>query len=50
MHFRNPSVPQTDFNFTVNGNPMDCVNCYQYLGILLTEFLDYQIMAKGPTI
>jgi hypothetical protein len=47
MHFRNPSVPRTDFNFTVNGNSMDCVNCYQYLGLLLTEFLDYQLMAKA---
>lgn len=36
MHFRNPSVPRTDFNFTVNGNSMECVNCYQYLGLLLT--------------
>ena len=50
MHFRNPSVPRTDFNFTVNGNSMDCVNCYQYLGLLLTELLDYQLMAKGSTI
>ena len=36
MHLRNPSVPRTDFNFTVNGNSMECVNCYQYLGLLLT--------------
>jgi hypothetical protein len=36
MHFRNPSVPRTDFNFTVNDNSMECVNCYQYLGLLLT--------------
>jgi hypothetical protein len=36
MHFRNPSVPRTDFNFTVNGNSMECVNRYQYLGLLLT--------------
>jgi hypothetical protein len=36
MHFRNPSVSRTDFNFTVNGNLMDCVNRYQYLGLLLT--------------
>jgi hypothetical protein len=26
---------------------MECVNCYQYLGLLLTEFLDYQLMAKA---
>ena len=36
MHFRNPSVPRTDFNLTINGNSMECVNCYQYLGLLLT--------------
>jgi hypothetical protein len=36
MHFRNPSVPRTYFNFTVNGNSVGCVNCYQYLGLLLT--------------
>ena len=43
----NPSVPRTDFNLTVNGNSVECINCYQYLGLLLTEFLDYQLMAKA---
>jgi hypothetical protein len=33
--------------FTVNGNSVECINCYQYLGLLLTEFLDYQLMAKA---
>ena len=36
MHFRNPSVPRTNFNITVNGNSMECVNCCQYLELLLT--------------
>jgi hypothetical protein len=36
MLFRDPSVSRTYFNFTVNGNSVGCVNCYQYLGLLLT--------------
>lgn len=26
---------------------MECVSNYQYLGLLLTDFLDYQLMAKA---
>ncbi|XP_071151601.1 uncharacterized protein [Mytilus edulis] len=47
MHCRNPSVPRTECNFTIGTNTMECVSNYQYLGLLLTEFLDYQLMAKA---
>ncbi|XP_063415978.1 uncharacterized protein LOC134697626 [Mytilus trossulus] len=47
MHFRNPAVLQTKCIFSIGGNSIECVKCYQYLGLLLTEYLDYQLMAKA---
>ena len=47
MHFRNPAVLQTKCIFSIGGNSIECVKSYQYLGLLLTEYLDYQLMAKA---
>lgn len=46
MHFRNPSVPRTNYNFTCNNNNIDCVSEYKYLGLVLSDTLDYNITAK----
>lgn len=41
VHFRNVSTQRIMFNFTVNNNIVQIASQYQYLGLLLTEFLDY---------
>ena len=47
FHFRNPSIPRSNFVFRINGDVIDYVSSYQYLGLVLDEFLDYQVMAKA---
>ena len=45
VHFRPISIPQTDFKFEYNGCGLSLVKQYKYLGLILTEFLDYGITA-----
>jgi hypothetical protein len=45
VHFRNPSVPPTNEIFLLSEKQLGVVSKYQYLGLLLTEFLDYNEMA-----
>ena len=47
MHFRNKSVQRTAYVFKYDGNEIDIVDQYLYLGLLLTEYLDYELMAKN---
>ena len=47
VHFRNPSVQQTTTLFLFNDKQICIVQSYQYLGLLLTEFLNYDVMAKA---
>ena len=47
VHFRNPSVPPTNEIFLMGEKQLGVVSKYQYLGLLLTEFLDYNEMAKA---
>ena len=47
VHFRNPSVPPTNEIFLLGEKQLSVVSKYQYLGLLLTEFLDYNEMAKA---
>ena len=47
VHFRTPSVPRSDSVFTVGGINVDVVESYKYLGLVLTEFLDYSKTAKA---
>jgi hypothetical protein len=42
VHFRNPSVPRTNEIFLLGEKQLGVVSKYQYLGLLLTEFLDYK--------
>jgi hypothetical protein len=46
-HFRNPSVDRSHYQFIFNGEVFDYVSSYQYLGLVVNEFLDYQFMAKA---
>ena len=47
VHFRNPSEPQSDTVFTVNDENILYTMQYKYLGIVLSEHLDYAITAKN---
>jgi hypothetical protein len=47
VDFRNPSVPPTNEIFLLGVLQLGVVSKYQYLGLLLTEFLDYNEMAKA---
>ena len=47
QHFRNPSVDRSGNQFILNSEVFDYVSSYQYLGLVLNEFLDYQFMAKA---
>jgi hypothetical protein len=47
VHFRNPSVPPTNDIFLLVEKQLGVVSKYQYLGLLLTEFLDYNGVARS---
>ena len=47
VHFRTPSVPRSDSVFTVDNINLDVVESYKYLGLVVTEFLDYSKTAKA---
>ena len=47
FHFRTQSTDRTDFEFMLNDNILDIVPHYMYLGLLLTEVLNYNDMAKA---
>ena len=46
IHFRTLSNPRTIVEFRCGQNMLETVNQYVYLGLLLTEHLDYTKMAK----
>ena len=46
MHFRSPSMPATKVSFECGDVHMKLTDKYIYLGLLLTEYLDYNEMAK----
>ena len=46
MHFRNPSTSTSDVVFSVNQEVLSYTTQYKYLGVVLTEHLDYAITAK----
>ena len=47
VHFRTPSIPRTDFNFSCCGKGLSVAAQYTYLRLLLTEFLDFTAMASA---
>ena len=46
MHFRNPSTPRTERIYACGESILEIVDSYMYLGLLLTQHLDYSLMAK----
>jgi hypothetical protein len=47
LHFRNQSRIVTSNDFHIGDNTIEIVTQYNYLGLVITEFLDYNIMAKA---
>ena len=47
VHFRTQSTPRSNFQFVFDNTIMEIVSQYTYLGLLLTEYLDYSMMAKA---
>ena len=49
VHFRNQSriVRSKDFHIGDTCNTIEIVSKYNYLGLVITEFLDYNVMAKA---
>ena len=45
--FRSPSVAKTNQLFMCSDTDLKPTDKYTYLGLLLTEFLDYDLMAKA---
>ncbi len=43
VDFRTKTQPKTDFNFMFNNEIVECVDKYKYLGIILDEYLDFNI-------
>ena len=46
VHFRNPATPKSNVGFVFGNETIELTNQYTYLGILLSEHLDYNLMAK----
>jgi hypothetical protein len=47
VHFRNQSRIVTSKEFHIGDNTNEIVTKYNYLGLVITEFLDYNVMAKA---
>ncbi len=46
MHFRNKNEPVTNFVFKINNLPLECVNEYKYLGIIMDQFMSFDKTAE----
>ena len=46
VYFRNPSMPKTKNKFYCENKELCSSDSYMYLGLLFTDFLDFNIMAK----
>ena len=46
VHLRPPSVRRTQYDFRCGDAELNVVEKYTYLGLILTEFLDYNVTAK----
>ena len=47
MYILEQSMSRTNLQVSLNGNSLETVSQYMYLGLLLTEFLKYDDMAKA---
>ena len=46
IHFRNPSVSKANFVFKCGDSTLQIVDRYTYIGLLLSEHLDFEMAAK----
>ena len=46
VHFRNPSKTKSNFAFKANDETIEYASHYKYLGLVLSEHLDYALTAK----
>ena len=46
VHFRNPAVPLTSYRFCCGPHPLEVTKEYKYLGLVLTEWLDFNVTVK----
>ena len=46
LQFRNPSEPQSSVTLSISDDAISYTSLYKYLGLVLTEHLDYSIKAK----
>ncbi len=46
VHFRKPSQPRSSSKFVLGNTELNIVEQYKYLGIILNEFLDYDVTAQ----
>ena len=46
VHFRQPSTPKTSTVFSFGSGTIETIAQYKYLGVILSEHLDYDIMTK----
>mgnify|MGYP001552726694 CR=1 FL=1 len=49
IHFRNKRKPRTEFELRYDEHVIDVVDKYKYLGVFVTEHLDYNHMAEMLT-
>ena len=49
VHFRPPSVCRTQYKCLCGEAKLNTVEKYNYLGLVLTEFLDYNVLANVVT-
>ena len=50
VHFRPKSVSRSSKAFKIGDKPISSVSNYMYLGLMLTEHLDYNVMAKNVSM
>jgi hypothetical protein len=50
VHFRSQSIPKSEFVFTCGDDCIQYCSDYKYLGLVLNEFLDYNITAKSVAL
>ena len=50
VHFRPKSVSMSSKAFKIGDKPISSVSNYMYLGLMLTEHLDYNVMAKNVSM
>ncbi len=46
LHVRQSQITRTNFNFKLGNMVLPIVTRYKYLGIVITEFIDYNVVAQ----